>query len=92
MTDIQSETSDQNIIVIRKPRIEELNASDKAAPATASFPSVLSAVDPEKDGAGGAAEKTAGLRHSCFLGMVVSILSIYRSLGKFSRKKILGNY
>jgi hypothetical protein len=73
VTDIQSETSDQNIIVIRKPRIEALHAT----PAITSFPSVLSAVDPEEDEAGGAAEKTAGSRHSCFLGMVVSILSKY---------------
>ena len=51
----------------RKPRIKELKANDKAPPAITSFPSVQSAVDPEKDGA---AEKTAGLRHSYFLGMV----------------------
>ena len=73
MTDIQSDTSDPNIVYVRKTAIEEFNASEKTIPTLNSYPHALNTVDPEEDKAGGAAEKAAGFRHSCFLGMVVSI-------------------
>ena len=65
VTDIQSDTSDPNIVYVRKPNSEE------GVPPS---PNHHQLHHPDQELAGEAAGAAAGLRHSCFLGMVVSTL------------------
>ena len=83
MTNVQCAISDPNITHVQNTTSEVIasDTSDIALPTATSNPHVVTAIStpgtldpgPAEDRAGGAADKAAGFRHSCFLGMVVSI-------------------